>query len=236
MLEPKDVELLSERFKASQIGFLTYGDHRPYVDELAVTTRLDKVDSSWSLKHIATYHRDNQVISIVELTIKGVTRSGTGMQDILLDKKGENEINEPEKAAATDALKRAARMFGVGRYLLAAPDWVQSKEALEKWYKQVDDARANKAENEPTEPSTPAQPKPDTTPNRNGKGDNADAPRWWKSVAGNKELGALAGSPERLAALLKAALAEGKIKPDDTVQWALDFARELTAQNEDIPF
>lgn len=104
-----------------------------YISESAVVSRLNEVDPSWSLvvtdrterqyeaqrKNTKTgeiYTLASHELAItVALTIKGVTRYGIGMAEIAPD------AAEADKSAVTDALKRAARLFGVGAYLLNDP-------------------------------------------------------------------------------------------------------------------
>lgn len=93
-----------------------------YVAEEAVTRRLEEVDPAWGLSVLNVYVRDRVAVATISLSLLGVVRQGVGMQTIELSKDGTREVNEAEKGAATDALRRAARLFGVGRYLLDAPN------------------------------------------------------------------------------------------------------------------
>jgi hypothetical protein len=141
-------------------------DHRfdhewPYLTEGPIEMRLDEVDPAWSwvIKSIETREvvgsRNEFKITVHgSLTIKGVTRDGVG-QAITRQSKpktakdtGEmytDEINSAEKSAATDALKRAARLFGIGRYLLATQKaGIKTKDQLERWLNAaVDKAKSN---------------------------------------------------------------------------------------------
>ena len=100
-----------------------------YIREDSIAARIEEVDPSWAWNDLHIERGPEQVTVSGSLTIKGVTRVGVGMQSIehtikdskLTKEKMLAEIGEPEKGAATDALKRAARLFGVGRYLLSAP-------------------------------------------------------------------------------------------------------------------
>jgi hypothetical protein len=87
-----------------------------YIQERAICDRLDAVDPSWCFDLKSVQVRDNDVIVVGTLTLRQTVREGVGMAKIV--EKGA----EAEKSAATDALKRAARLFGVGRYLLSAPE------------------------------------------------------------------------------------------------------------------
>lgn len=123
-----------------------------YITEGAITTRIEEVDPAWELTGLGITHRntfgsDVQVTVIVRLTICGVSREGVGSAKVIgkttawndaakkkmpLPEEEHQEVNEAEKSAATDALKRAARLFGIGRYLLALPDEVKTPETLAK--------------------------------------------------------------------------------------------------------
>lgn len=98
-----------------------FGDHEftrgyVYISEEAITARIEEVDPSWAFDILEVgANRDKQVYVTARLTINGVGRCNTGMQDVI------EKAGEPEKGATTDALKRCARLFGVGRYLLGAP-------------------------------------------------------------------------------------------------------------------
>lgn len=125
MLTEQDVQTLRRTFKPNEHEFLR---DFAYITEGAVANRIEEVDPSWSFEIIASYTRDNQAVVNARLTIKGVSRDGVGMQDIK-----EKGTGEPEKGAATDALKRCARLFGIGRYLLDTPPNVKNMTDLAKW-------------------------------------------------------------------------------------------------------
>jgi hypothetical protein len=88
-----------------------------YVRERAICDRLEQIDPSWTFELKSLQVRDADCVAVGSLTVGGVYREGVGMAKI-----SDKGAGEPEKSAATDALKRAARLFGVGRYLLDAPD------------------------------------------------------------------------------------------------------------------
>lgn len=163
-LTKQDLELLSKPFPAKVHKFL---GGLPYLHEEPVGMRLDMVDPSWSWEIIKIERRANAgeggkdvgtVVAHGRLTVGGVSRDGIGMATIqqtnpiekekwengTKKKTGEwytNEANEAEKSAATDAFKRAFRMFGGGRYLLTIPKdekgklTVQNITQLDKWLK-----------------------------------------------------------------------------------------------------
>lgn len=112
-----DIKVLSKPFQRNEHEF-TRGF--VYITEEAIAARLDEVDPAWSfeIQHVGI--RDGQGVCHARLTVKGVTRENVGMQSIETNKDG-REMGEAEKGATTDALKRCARLFGIGRYLLSAP-------------------------------------------------------------------------------------------------------------------
>jgi hypothetical protein len=132
-----------------------------YVAEEEVTARLDEVDPGWTfeIKTMGRGGANNQFgIVSARLTIKGSYRESTGMQSVeftnMKDAQGkvigksEIEAGEAEKAATTDALRRCARLFGIGRYILKMGGDVKDKSQLAAWLKK----------NYPQQPAKPATP------------------------------------------------------------------------------
>lgn len=121
-LTSEHVEVLTARFQAHEHeilrGFV-------YITEDAITPRLTAVDPCWSWEVVNVYTRENQAVAVGRLTVCGVVRDGIGMATIM--EKGA----EAEKSAVTDALKRAARLFGIGAYLLSAPQNMTDKKLAE---------------------------------------------------------------------------------------------------------
>lgn len=126
-LETKDLELLTRPFPAEAHKFI---NGLAYLHEEPLNERLDMVDPSWSfvIKSISSRPnageggKDMGTVTVhASLIIKDVSRDSVGMAVIQKTKSGESEANEAEKSATTDALKRCARMFGLGRYLLTMP-------------------------------------------------------------------------------------------------------------------
>lgn len=116
-----------------------YGNYNGfvYVDETAISERLDEIDPNWMFQILEVRHRDQQVFVVARLMLLGVSRDGIGEQSVETNSKG-REVSEPEKGAATDALRRCGRLFGIGRYLLDdAPKITDgNRTAFEKWYRQ----------------------------------------------------------------------------------------------------
>jgi hypothetical protein len=86
----------------------------PYLNADSIRHRLDEVagPGGWAV----TYEAAGERTLICRLTIHGVTRADVGEPG--------DKARQPWKAAATDALKRAAVQFGIGRYLHKIPgEW-----------------------------------------------------------------------------------------------------------------
>jgi len=99
-----------------------------YIREEAVANRLDEIDAGWSFEVVAVDWRDPMhCVVTAALTIKGVRRENAG-ENYGQKKNAENV----QKSATTDALKRCARLFGVGRYLLSAGK-IKDFRALKGW-------------------------------------------------------------------------------------------------------
>lgn len=113
-----------------------------YVAEEEVTARLEEVDPAWTFEVQAVKREgigNQQCLVIARMTLKSVWRDSTGMQMVEYTNasggKSERESGEPEKAATTDALRRCARLFGVGRYILKMGDAVKNTQQLDTWLK-----------------------------------------------------------------------------------------------------
>lgn len=156
-LTQDNLTTLKRHFEAHEHEFL---NDNAYITEAAITDRIEEVDAAWTLEILnksarQTYGRDTSIVITVRLTINGTSRDGVGMAKVVgktgewkdrnkRDKKkpddwieypesDHSEVNEAEKSAATDALKRAARLFGIGRYLLTLPDNVRDYRSMERW-------------------------------------------------------------------------------------------------------
>jgi hypothetical protein len=128
-LTQEDIATLTATFPADQhewnyAGFV-------YVKEDAITGRIEQVDPTWQFEILHCIVRDQQVTITARMTINDVSRDGVGMANIEVKKETGYPANEPEKSAATDALKRCARLFGVGRYLTEAKGVTEKN--ITKW-------------------------------------------------------------------------------------------------------
>lgn len=85
-----------------------------YIDARDVASRLDETGLEWSDSYSVHVMADTWIVEC-RLTVGGVTRTDVGTGD----------GDEAAKSAYSDALKRAAVKFGVGRYLYEIPTtWV----------------------------------------------------------------------------------------------------------------
>lgn len=123
-----------------------------YLQHTDVLNRLEEVDPAWHSK--VTWRqeflgeRNSPFCVSIALTIKGVTRENVG------------EGDDP-KSAYSDAIKRAAMLFGVGRYLYdEETQWVSYNEQQDKYRKwTVNDFRTN-----PKPVATPASTQTNQAP------------------------------------------------------------------------
>lgn len=92
-----------------------------YLQHTDVAARLDAVDPCWSAR-ITSEGRDGENCVVrMQLSLKGVVREGIG-------------DGQDAKSAASDALKRTAMLFGVGRYLYDADTpWVAYNDATDRF-------------------------------------------------------------------------------------------------------
>lgn len=158
-LTAEDLEVLRGFFAVDEHEF-DYGKNC-YIKELSVSERLEQVDPAFSfvIKNIevrpSAGENGKEVGTVTvhaSMTVKGSTRESTGMAVILKsDEKEETkwnndtrkkektgvmytvEANQAEKSATTDALKRCARLFGIGRYMLQFGNDVNDTASLKRW-------------------------------------------------------------------------------------------------------
>jgi hypothetical protein len=114
---PFDPKLISWRVGATN-GDKTKGIALAYIDARDVMNRLDQVlGMDWQCKYS---HAEGKTICDMGLKINNewIWRAGGA---------GDTDV-EAEKGAISDAFKRAAVLFGIGRYLYALPNtWVAIK-------------------------------------------------------------------------------------------------------------
>lgn len=103
-------EIYSQKARDKSMWFV-------YVDELSIRERLDEVEPNWSWDIVGREYIGKVAIVHGRLTFGGNVRDGIGEQTAYGNDIGGNDV----KGAATDAFRRAARMYGIGAYLKRAP-------------------------------------------------------------------------------------------------------------------
>jgi hypothetical protein len=124
-----------------------------YLTEEPLSDRLTEIDINWQFRIISTIVTDynltrpDSITVSAELTLCGITRGGVGAKVAKVTKKDRDgkflavpiiqPLDEKElKGAATDALKRCARQFGVGAYLLRTGEAnIRNENDFRRWYK-----------------------------------------------------------------------------------------------------
>ena len=162
-LTAQDLEILCMPFPSDDVNFL---QGNAYITETEITIRIEAVDPAWSFVITDSGNRDKRAYATGQLTIKGSTRGNVGMGNVVYRKGAAGdpyqEANDAEKSAATDCLKRCARLFGVGRYLLELPDNVKDNSSYNRWMNGTGtQARPAPAQQTP-QPTPNAEPVEDT--------------------------------------------------------------------------
>lgn len=140
---PTMYEMLSERFAEEAHRTLNKsGAKLTYIPQAEVVTRLNRVFGvdKWSMEIVQAY-RDaadpDWVIAKVRLVatiahadgVATVVREGVGGQKIKRMKSGEPvDLGDEFKGAVSDALKKAATLFGIGLYLARDEDAIEAEE------------------------------------------------------------------------------------------------------------
>lgn len=111
-----------------------------YIDVREVTKRLtDVLGSEWSTTKPDIVPLSTGIIASIGITIQGETRWYTGGQDFDVDYKtgAVNPSSDDGKGAVTDAIRRAASLWGVAEYIydMDAEFWTDSYDKGE-WDKQ----------------------------------------------------------------------------------------------------
>jgi len=98
------------------------GQSFSYVEGAEYIRRLnDAFEAEWSFEIVEHHVRDNEVVVIGKLTAAAVTKMAFGGSSITVSREGEViSIADDLKAAATDALKKAASLLGVGLHLYSS--------------------------------------------------------------------------------------------------------------------
>lgn len=108
-----------------------------YVETHAVIARLNEGCDAWSFEVVEHTILDEEVVVVGRLTADGVTKMAFGGAEVARDREGRPlSIADSLKASASDCLKKAASLLGVGLELYgAAPDsrrTVQRQSGAEK--------------------------------------------------------------------------------------------------------
>ena len=158
VLDKDDLIVLQKYFSVNEHEF-DYGGNA-YIKESMICKRIESVDPGWGfvIKGIDVRSsagdggKEVGTVTVhASMTINSTTRDNTGMgvilkSDLKAEMKWEDkkkiktgnvytiEANQAEKTATTDALKRCARLFGIGRYMLDFGKSVSDEASLQRWF------------------------------------------------------------------------------------------------------
>lgn len=108
LTRPFPAELIKQRPGRS-------GQTLNYVETHAVIARLNEGCDAWSFEVVSHEVQEGECIVLGRLTADGVMKCAFGGSEVTLDKSGRVvSIADDLKAAASDALKKAASLLGVG--------------------------------------------------------------------------------------------------------------------------
>lgn len=110
-------QLLTRPFEAHQIKQRPgqHGKMLSYVDVAAVIARLNEGCDAWSFEVVSHQIQQDEVIVVGKLTADGCVKVAFGGSTITTDRNGQVvSLADDHKAAASDALKKAASLLGVG--------------------------------------------------------------------------------------------------------------------------
>ena len=114
-------QLLNKPFDPNQIKQRpgSHGRTLSYVDVAAVIARLNGVfDHDWSFEVERHEIHEGEVIVLGKLSAGGVTKMAFGGSSVTIDKQGQVvSIADDLKASASDCLKKAASLLGIGLHL-----------------------------------------------------------------------------------------------------------------------
>ena len=118
-------QLLEQPFTADQIKQREGGSGRAidYIEGHSVIQRLnDAFESAWSFEIISHEIHQEEVVVIGKLTAGTLAKSQFGSSRITRNRDTKDIVSLADdlKAAATDALKKCATLFGVGLHMYAA--------------------------------------------------------------------------------------------------------------------
>lgn len=166
-LTPEALEILRAPFPEEKLGIKVQSFSKDrtkamlvaYIQHTDCYERLEKVDPNWSCQITHEDRIGETFFTRVKLTLCGVSRENTG------------EGGDP-KASVSDAIKRAAMLFGIGRYLYDSEQvWVpynDQQDRFRSWTLQDYQAALRKGQARlpvgPKEPPAHAATKPGGAP------------------------------------------------------------------------
>lgn len=161
-LSREDLKILKSPFPKDSLGVKVQSISKDrnramlvlYLQHTDVQDRLEMVDPAWTSEVINEERLGDSVYVRIRMTLKGVSRENVG------------EGSDP-KGAYSDALKRAAMLFGVGRYLYDSPtvwtEYNESRDRFRSWTIQDFEKSARGSYTTPTpEPSAAAEVEAET--------------------------------------------------------------------------
>lgn len=219
------------------------GEWLTYLTEYPLIKRLNMVDPTWEFRvkesRVINNGEKPDVVEVFgELTIKGVTRASVGTDEAKIKNVWENKQKVGEevlpldenstKAAVTDCLKRCARLFGAGSYLLTVPrikasNVNEAQSLFARWYHQQFGGNEPPAKANPTNPRRQPEPPAERTSDEPKQRDsaketpaaaqeaaNAPAKHWYKDGRTRKNFEVSLGNikkslsltPEQVARIL----------------------------------
>ncbi len=187
-LTREDLRILKAPFPKENLGVKVQSTSKDrtrallvlYLQHTDVQDRLEMVDPAWTTEVINEERVGDTIYVRIRMTLKGVSRENVG------------EGNDP-KAAYSDALKRAAMLFGVGRYLYDSPtvwaEYNESRDRFRQWSIQ-DYEKFAKGQHVPTAPAAeehPETPGLTTQPPAKAAEKGAEKPSKGKTSARSRE-------------------------------------------------
>lgn len=131
-LTSEDLTKLKSNFPKDRLGVKVQSLSRDktkallvlYLQHTDVQDRLEEIDPSWTAEVLHEQVQNSAWYVRMRMTLKGVSRENVG------------EGADP-KSAYSDAIKRCAMLFGVGRYLYDSPtvwgDYDESRDRFKQW-------------------------------------------------------------------------------------------------------
>lgn len=132
-------EVLERKFPADLIKQRdgNFNQKLDYLEGHTVVARLNEAfNGDWSLEILSHEIMEEEVVVLVRLTAEGVTKSQFGGSRLTRQKETGKllSLTDDIKSAVTDAIKKAATLYGVGLYLYdkALPDTNQEPQGNSK--------------------------------------------------------------------------------------------------------